>query len=114
LRVLFDQGVPAPLRKHLRGHDIQTAYELKWDELSNGQLIEAAEQAGFDMLITTDQNLRHQQNLTGRRLAIVVLLSTSWPKIRLNIEAIRSAVAAVQVGDYTEVAIIANHSSRER
>jgi hypothetical protein len=114
LRILFDQGVPVPPRKHLLDHDIRTAHELGWHELSNGQLIEAAERAGFGVLMTTDQNLRHQQNLTGRRLAIVVLLSSSWPKVRPNVEAIHSAVAAVQVGDYTEVAIVANRSSRER
>jgi hypothetical protein len=72
MRILFDHGTPAPLRRALTAHSVSTAYEMGWTELDNGALLQAAE-AEFDVLITTDQNLRYQQNLSGRRLAILVL-----------------------------------------
>lgn len=71
--VLFDQGTPVPLRQFLTGHTIRTAAEQRWTTLENGQLLDAAEAAGFDLLLTTDQNIRYQQNLAARRIAIVVL-----------------------------------------
>lgn len=77
MKVLFDQGTPVPLRRHLPLHDVTTVHELAWSTLTNGALISKAEAAGFDCLVTTDQNLKYQQNLAGRTLAIVVLLSTS-------------------------------------
>ena len=77
MRLLFDQGTPAPLRNHLPGHIVETAYEKGWSNLKNGELLARAESEGFDALITTDQNLRHQQNLTGRKISVVVLLTTS-------------------------------------
>jgi hypothetical protein len=80
MRILFDHGTPAPLRRTLVAHTVSTAYEMGWATLENGDLLSAAE-ASFDAFITTDQNLRHQQNLTERRLAILVLPTTSWPKI---------------------------------
>ena len=82
MRILFDQGTPAPLRQLLRGHNVSTAYEMGWSELANGDLLAAAE-ADFDALVTTDQNLRYQQDLAGRRLAILVLPTTSWPRSAL-------------------------------
>lgn len=103
MKILFDQGVPLPLRKHLPGQEVSTAFELDWNELSNGDLIEAAEDTGFDVLVTTDQNLRYQQNLTKRSLAIVVLMSTSWPKIRSKLGAIFEALEAVRLVSYTEI-----------
>lgn len=81
MKILFDHGTPAPLRRQLAGHEISTAYEMGWAKLSNGDLLAAAEKS-FDAFITTDQNLRYQQNLTGRRLAILVLPTTSWPEIQ--------------------------------
>ena len=80
MRIVFDQGTPAPLRRALSGHSVATAFELGWSGLANGDLLQQAE-VQFDLLITTDQNLRHQQNLGGRRLAILVLPTTSWPEI---------------------------------
>ena len=68
-------------------------------------MIVRAEDAGYDILITTDQNMRHQQNLTGRRLAIVVLLSTAWPYVRLRTEEIREALAQGRPGEFSEVPI---------
>jgi len=67
MKILFDHGTPAPLRHSLSGHEISTAYEMGWAQLSNGDLLAAAEKS-FDVFITTDQNLRYQQNLAGRRL----------------------------------------------
>jgi len=80
MRILFDQGTPAPLRHELVGHNVSTADEMGWDRLGNGDLLNAAE-VSFDAFITTDQNLRYQQNLSGRQLAVLVLPTTSWPKI---------------------------------
>jgi hypothetical protein len=86
----------------LSGHLVSTAYEMGWSNLRNGDLLAAAE-AGFDLFITTDQNLRYQQNLTGRRLAILVLPTTSWPKIRANLVVVVSAVNDMKPGGYLEV-----------
>jgi hypothetical protein len=71
MRILFDQGTPVPLRRHLQGHSVKTAYEEGWATLSNGDLLTAAETHGYDLLVTTDRNLRYQQNLRNRRIAIV-------------------------------------------
>jgi hypothetical protein len=105
VKVLFDQGTPVPLRRHLRLHEVTTVYELSWSTLQNGALISQAEGAGFEVLVTTDQNLKYQQNLRGRRLAVVVLLSTSWPKIQARVSAVATAVDEATLGSYTEVTI---------
>jgi hypothetical protein len=76
MRILFDQGTPAPLRYALAGHDVATAYEMGWAQLTNGDLLNKAE-ASFEVFITTDGNLRYQQNLSGRKLAILTLWTTS-------------------------------------
>lgn len=81
MRILFDQGTPAPLREHLPGHSVETAYEKGWSALRNGELLAKAE-AEFDLLITTDRNLRHQQDLAALRIAILVLPITSWPRLQ--------------------------------
>jgi hypothetical protein len=78
VKVLFDQGTPAPLRHSLREHDIVTAFERGWQALQNGELLRTAEAEGFAAIITTDKNLRYQQNLADRRLSIVVLMTTDW------------------------------------
>lgn len=102
MRILFDQGTPVPLRASLQGHEVRTAFEMGWSELDNGQLLAAAETA-FDVLITTDQDLRYQQNLAGRRLAIVVLPTTSWPRIREHFAEVATALSTLRPGDYREV-----------
>jgi len=81
MRIIFDQGVPVPLRRFLSEHVVETAFERGWSTLSNGDLISAAE-AAFDLFVTTDQSLRYQLNLIGRRLAILVLPTTRWPEIQ--------------------------------
>ena len=105
MRILFDQGTPVPLRDSLAQHEISTTYERGWSELRNGELLDAAEREGFALLVTTDSNLRHQQNLSKRRVAIVVLLSTSWPRIQRAIPTVASAIDAASPGSCTEVEI---------
>lgn len=105
MKILFDQGTPAPLRWHLAGHSVDTAYERGWSNLQNGDLLDAAEREGYELLITTDQNLQYQQNLADRQLAIIVLRSTSWPRIQLRVADIRAAVDAITLGDYIEIPI---------
>lgn len=105
MKIVFDQGTPVPLRRQLAGHTIVTAYEQGWATLTNGALLEAAERAGFEVLITTDQNLRYQQNLAGRRLAIIVLQSTSWPRIRTRIAALHAVLDAMAPGTYHEITL---------
>jgi len=102
MKILFDHGTPAPLRRALTGHTLSTAYEMGWTELDNGALLKAAE-TEFEALITTNQNLRYQQNLTGQRLAILVLPTTSWPKIRAHEAEVVAAVSALRPGDVVEL-----------
>jgi len=78
MRILFDHGTPAPLIPFLEGHTVTKAKDEGWDKLSNGDLLKAAEQAGFDLLLTTDKNMAAQQNMKGRTIAIVVLGSSQW------------------------------------
>lgn len=103
--ILFDQGTPAPLRHALLGHVVETAYERGWSSLKNGELIAAAESAGFEVFVTTDKNLKYQQNLVNRTMAIVVLQSTSWPRIQRVLSQIADAVATASSGSYSEVSV---------
>jgi hypothetical protein len=102
MRVLFDYGTPVPLRRALTNHTVSTAYDMGWTDLDNGALLKAAN-TRFDALITTDRNLRYQQNLTGLRLAILVLPTTSWPKIQPHEERVSAAVNALRPGDFVEL-----------
>ena len=104
MRVLFDQGTPVPLRRALTAHAVSTAYEMGWATLKNGALLQAAE-SQFDVLVTTDQSLRHQQNLTGRRLAILVLPFASWPRLQSHVLKIASTIDAMKPGDYIELVL---------
>ena len=105
MRVLFDQGTPAPLRFVLSGHEVDTAYERGWATLRNGELLAAADAAGFDVMVTTDMNLQYQQNLTERRIAVVVLTTTSWPRIRRAAAEVVSALAEAKTRRVVEVRI---------
>lgn len=105
MKVLFDQGTPAPLRKALIGHEVETAFERGWSTLLNGQLIAAAEAAGFEVFVTTDQSLKYQQSLAARTIAIVVLLTTSWPRIERQLPRLVKAVDESAPAGYTEVQI---------
>jgi len=102
MRILFDQGTPVPLKDQLTGHQVETVYELGWSRLTNGELLASAE-GRFDVLVTTDQNLRYQQSLSGRRLAVIVLPTTNWPKLQSKIQNIVSALALVKSGEYMEL-----------
>jgi len=108
MRILLDHGTPAPLRQKLPGHLVSTAYEMGWADLDNGSLLIAAD-GSFDIFITTDQNLRYRQNLTGRKLAIMVLPTTSWPKIQRHLPAIIAAMEAMQPIGKIQVRRILNH-----
>ena len=102
MKILFDQGTPLPLKNHLVGHEIQTAFELGWSALDNGDLIALAEES-FDLLITTDQQLRYQRNLSGRKLAIVVLMTTSWPRVEKQAAEVREIVEQIRPAEYGEI-----------
>src|SRR5580704_13863502 len=103
--VLFDNGVPAPLRHALEGHTVVEAIDRGWERLSNGELLAAAEAEGFEVLLTTDKNMRYQQNLTHRKIAFVVLGNSQWPVVRQYVERVVAAVDAAIPGSYTEVDI---------
>ncbi len=105
MRILFDNGTPAPLRYALKGHIVVEAIERGWDRLANGELIAAAEAAGFELLLTTDKNIRHKQNLKGRNIAFVVIGNQQWPTLRRYVERVVAAVNAATPGSYTEVEI---------
>jgi predicted nuclease of predicted toxin-antitoxin system len=105
VKVLFDEGTPVPLRQALVNHTVETAQERGWSGLKNGELIAAAEVAGFEVFVTTDQNLKYQQNLGARKLAVVVLRTTSWPRIQRSVAAVVAAIGAAAPGSYTEVAV---------
>ena len=105
MRILFDHGTPVPLRRHLHPHSVDTAFERGWSTLANGDLLTATVDNGYDVLITTDQNLKHQQNLEELGLGVVVLLSTSWPRICARIPEVRAAVESVAEGGLAEVTV---------
>jgi hypothetical protein len=103
--ILFDNGTPAPLRYALKGHVAVEAIERGWDRLLNGELIAAAEAAGFELLLTTDKNMRYRQNLKGRKIAFVVIGNQQWPTLRRYVDRVVVAVDAATPGSYTEVNI---------
>ena len=103
MKILFDQGTPVPLRRFLPQHEVDTAAENGWSTAQNGDLLKLAESNGYELLVTTDQNLRYQQNLTSRRIGIVVLMKTSWPRIRQRVPEIIAAIERGAGGAYAEV-----------
>jgi hypothetical protein len=105
MRILFDNGTPKPIARCLVGHEVTRARQIGWHELENGELIQRAEEAGYDVLLSTDKNIRYQQNLAGRRIALVILGNSLWPVVRLHLESIASAVNACTPGSYMEIDI---------
>ena len=103
--ILFDHGVPAPLVPYLVDHTVVKAKDRGWDRLSNGDLLAEAERAGFEVFLTADKNIRYQQNLAGRRIAVVVLSTPQWPLVRLHATEIVTAVKAPTPGSYAVVQI---------
>ena len=103
--VLFDQGTPVGIRNALHGHVVKTAHEQGWSTLLNGGLLRSAEDAGFEVLLTTDKNLIYQQNLGSRKIAIVVLGKSRWSLIEPELHRVSDAVNTAQPGSYTLVEI---------
>ncbi len=101
MRILLDKNVPVGVRRFLLKHEVQTFVEMQWpDQLENGELLKMAEEAGFEVLLTSDQNIRYQQNLAGRKLALVVLGSNIWPVLRQYSAAIMARVDGATPGGY--------------
>jgi predicted nuclease of predicted toxin-antitoxin system len=105
MRILFDNGTPRGLVRFLAGHSVEEARARGWEELTNGELIKVAEEAGFDLIVTTDKNIRYQQNLDARTIALVVLEHSQWPMVKLIAGNIVAAVDGARPGSYVEVAV---------
>jgi hypothetical protein len=105
MRILFDHGAPAPLIPLFIGHTVTKAKDAGWDRLANGALLDAAEAAGFETMVTTDKNMHYQQNLTGRRISIIVLGNAQWPTLRRYVDRVVAAVNEATPGSFTEVEI---------
>jgi hypothetical protein len=101
--ILFDQATPMPLRSFLKGHLVRTAAQQGWDRLKNGDLLNAADSAAFDLLITTDRNMPYQQHLAGRRIAVMVLTSQQWPELRPHVDLVIEALSGIGPGEYVQV-----------
>ena len=106
MRILFDNGTPNPLARSLIGHDVAFTCQIGWHELKNGDLLRQAEEAGYELLLTSDKNMRYQQNLSKRKIAIVVLGNQQWPDVKLHLDRIAEAVNAAVPGSYAEVEIL--------
>jgi hypothetical protein len=103
VKILLDVCTPVQVRQALPGHDVRTAVKMGWGQLENGDLLREAEAAGFDLLIICDKNLRHQQNLTGRKLAILELWTNHRPTLEKHWPLIRSTAEAMRMGEYREL-----------
>jgi hypothetical protein len=103
--ILFDHGTPRSVARWLQGHIVVEAIARGWDRLSNGELLKAAEEAGFDLLLSTDKNIRYQQNLKDRRIAIVILGNPQRPAVHRHINRVIAAVNPAIPGSYVEVDI---------
>ncbi len=104
MRVLFDQGVPAPLREALLKDEVDTCHERGMSHFSNGELIAKAE-FEYDAFVTTDKNLGYQQNLKWRRIAILVLPTTRWPVLKPHCSQIANVIGVLQEGKFQEWAL---------
>jgi hypothetical protein len=103
MRVLFDENVPRNLRQFMAGHEVQTAADMGWGRVENGELLTKAEESGFDVFLTGDQNLSYQQNLLARRIGIVELTKNNWPSVKPRIAEIVQAVETCGAGGYKRV-----------
>jgi hypothetical protein len=112
LKILFDQNTPRNLVRYLEGHDVQRAAQLHWEELKNGDLLQAAEAKGFDLFLTCDRNLGYQQNLQTRRIAIIAMSTNTWPIIKPHVDQVKMAVSAAMPGSY--LAIECGHFIKRR
>jgi predicted nuclease of predicted toxin-antitoxin system len=105
LKILLDQNAPAPLARFLPGHGVTHTSALGWEELTNGDLLAAAESDGFELFVTADKNIRYQQNLAERTIALIVLSTNDWPTVRGQLDLVANAVNASRPGSYKEVAL---------
>jgi hypothetical protein len=105
MRILFDQGTPVPIAAYLREHTVRTTLQEGWDRLANGDLLRVAEAAGFDVLLTTDNSIAYQQNLKGRKIALVVISRNRWRLVQRMIRKIVAAVNEASAGSYTLIEI---------
>ena len=103
--VLLDNSAPRGLAQLLKGHSVEEARLRGWEELANGELLDVAEQAGFEVLVTTDQNIRYQQNLKTRKISLVVLEHSQWPMVKLVADKVVAAVNDANAGSYVEVEV---------
>ena len=104
MKVLFDECMPQPLRRFLKVFEISTAQEMGWGRVKNGELLQRAEGV-FDVFLTADQRLKYQQNLSGRQLAILVLSTNRWPKVKARTAEIIAAMQSLKPGDYVELTL---------
>ena len=102
MKVLLDECTPRVVKKRLPMHDISTVQEMGWAGIKNGELLKLAE-AQFEVFITTDKNLRYQQNLTGRACAVLVLPSNQVPVVERVMPDIEVALQTIRAGDYVEI-----------
>jgi hypothetical protein len=98
--ILFDNNVPRGLARALSAHTVVESRERGWHLFKNGELLKAAEDAAFDVFVTSDKSIKYQQNLTERKLAIVVLSQGRWKLVRQRLDAIAAAVDAAKPGSY--------------
>jgi hypothetical protein len=102
MKVLLDECTPRVVKKRLPMHDISTVQEMGWAGIKNGELLKLTE-TRFEVFITTDKNLRYQQNLTGRTFAVLVLPSNQVPVVERMMSAIESALQIIKASDYVEI-----------
>ena len=104
-RLLLDANMPRGLRALLSDYEVRTGRQMGWDRLTNGEQLAAAESAGFDAMVTADRNIRYQQNLVGRKIALIELSRTHWETIRDNIWNVQAAITDAKVGSYAMVRV---------
>ncbi len=100
MRVLLDECVPVQVRNSLVGHEVSTAQKMGWGGISNGELLQRAEQEGFELFIVADKNLPYQQNLKGRKLAILELWTNHRPTLEKHLDQIKLAAERISTGEY--------------
>ena len=105
MRILLDNCTPRPLRRYLTEHQVDTARERGWEQLRNGALLQMVEGEGYEVLLTTDQSMPFQQNMTGRRIAIVALSENKWPILQRHVAEITAALEDIRPGEIREVLI---------
>ena len=102
-RVLFDHNVPSPLRRLLSVCDVAFADDMGWSLLENGELLDAAEKTGFDVLLSGNKTIRHEQNMDGRKIALVYMSDNHWPIVEPYAPAIAEAIDLVKPGEVKPV-----------